>query len=406
MINFCFDKIIDAGTSTVYPNLGAKLEGEFVDIVGDFSTTYPFSDPPRLLEYLRDEDIPFNIHSSNDCPIDSFYFINVNFFDHTVDWFGMMSPSTLLHAQQKKFKILFYYCEGDSPSRVRNTLYKYAKKHNIDTQQIHFISHSSIANQVKNFYYFNDDELLFKNAQNYSKSQSLWHNKPRSKKFTCLIRSHKTWRFVVGATLHGAGIFKNSYSSYNKIDSSDGFNHTDNFIDNYRNPLHGDLNDSQFVNFGQIIPYSADTLSDDQHNDYEMFVEKYFSDAYWNIVCETHLDLDNTTGTFITEKTWKPIRHNQPFVIFGTIGSLAHLRELGYKTFSNWIDESYDYTKDDNDRFDKIVDVINILNTKSLEELNEINFQIKDIVQHNSKLFNAPKRDRLMKLIKQLLNNE
>jgi hypothetical protein len=259
---------------------------------------------------------------------------------------------------------------------------------------------------MHNFYYFNDDEILFKNAQNYSKSQSIWHNNPRSKKFTCLIRSHKNWRFVVGSKLYDNGILDNSYSSYNKIDFSDGFNHRDDFVNDSSNPLQNSLNISQIINFEKIIPYSADTLSDDQRNDYEMFVDRYFSDAYWNIVCETHLELDNTVGTFITEKTWKPIRHNQPFVIIGTVGSLSHLHDLGYKTFDGIIDESYDYTKDDNIRFIKALNVIKELNTKTLTELNDINAQVKDIVQHNSELFNSSKKNRILKLINSLLNSE
>jgi hypothetical protein len=317
-----------------------------------------------------------------------------------------MSSSTLLHAQQKKFKILFYYCEGDSPSRVRNTLHKYAKKHNIDAQQIHFISHSSIANQVKNFYYLNDDEILFKNAQNYSNSQAQWHSNRRSKKFTCLIRSHKNWRLVVAAMLNKIGIYENSYGSYNKINFSDGFDHTDDFFDISNNPLANIPARLAIDVFNKIIPFSPDELSDTERNNYEMFVGKYYTDAYWNIICETHLDLDGTSGAFITEKTWKPIRHNQPFVVFGTVGSLYHLQSLGYRTFDGIINESYDYEKTDFLRVEKALAVIHELNTKSLEELNEINFQIKDIVQHNSKLFNAPKRNRLMKLIKQLLNSE
>ena len=406
MINFCFDNIINIENNTVYPNLGAEFFGKFEDFAGDFSVTYPYSDPPRLLEYLNNENITFTIHKSTNCPIDSFYFINVNFFDHSVDWFSLMSARTLQNAQNKKFKILFFYCEGDSPERVRNTLYKYANLHNINTQQIHFISHTTIAENVKNFYYFNDDEMLFKNAQNYSNSQSQWHNNTRSKKFTCLIRSHKNWRFVVSAYLHKAGVLNNSYSSYNKIDSSDGFDHADDFVNPHNNPLGGILSPLEIKNFEQIIPYSCDILSDNQRNDYETFIDKYFSDAYWNIVCETHLNLDNTTGTFITEKTWKPIRHNQPFVIIGTIGSLSHLRDLGYKTFDGFIDESYDYAKDDNVRFGKVVNVIKELNTKTTNELSELNLRLKDIVQHNSELFNSSKRNRLEKLINQLINNE
>jgi hypothetical protein len=406
MINFCFDKIIDVSTSTVYPNLGAKLEGEFTDIAGDFSTTYPYSDPPRLLKYMADEGVPFAIHKSDNCPSGSFYCINVNFFDHSVDWFARMDEKVKLKLQNKEIKVLFCYGESDNPLDIKNTLHKFASKHNINAEQIHFISHNTIAKQIKNCYYFNDNEMLFRSAQNYSNSQAKWHNNTRSKKFTCLIRSHKNWRFVVGAKLHSLGIYKNSYGSYNKIEFSNGFDHADDFVNERSNPLRDILLDNGIDEFNNSIPFSPDTLMDDDRNDYEMFVDRYFTDSYWNIVIETHLDLYGTSGTYITEKTWKPIRHNQPFVIIGTIGSLSHLRDLGYKTFDGFIDESYDYEKTDHIRFTKALSVIHELNTKSLEELNEINFQIKDIVQHNSKLFNAPKRARLMKLIEQLLNNE
>jgi len=405
MINFCFDNIVDKETCSIYPNLAESFPGKLEDIAGNFSTTYPYSDPPRLLNYLLDEDIPFEIHNSNNCPGDSFYFINVNFFDHSVNWFERMSPLTLKNVQNKKFKILFFYCEGDSPERIRNTLYKHAKLHSVDTQQIHFISHSTIAKHVDNFYYLNDDEILFKNAQNYSNSQSLWHNNPRKKKFTCLMRSHKNWRLVVGAYLYDLGLLSHSYSSYNKVDFSNGFDHTDDFFNAENNPLYNVLTHHQIADFKKIIPYSTDTLNDSQRNNYETFIDTYFSDAYWNIVVETHLNLDNTIGTFVTEKTWKPIRHNQPFIIIGTVGSLSHLRELGYRTFDGIIDESYDYIKDDNVRVNKIFDIIKELNKKTLAELNELNLQMKDIVQHNSELFNSSKSDRLLKLINQLLNN-
>ena len=312
-----------------------------------------------------------------------------------------MSKNTLSRTQNSKFKILFYYCEAEAPHIIKKTLYTSAKQHNIDTSIIHFVSHTTIASQIKNFYYFNDDELLFKNAQAQNNSQALWHNSTRTKKFTCLIRSHKPWRFVIGANLNSNGVLKNSYWSYNNIEFSDGFFHTD-----PSNPLHDEFSFAEITNFENMVPYSSDTLSDNERNNYETFIEQYYKDAYWNIVCETHLNLDNTTGVFITEKTWKPIKHNQPFIIFGTAGSLKHLHELGYKTFDGIIDESYDYIKNDTDRYRKIMEVIINLNTKTISQLSEINNQIKPIVEHNSKLFNSSKRNRLVKLINQLNSNE
>jgi len=45
---------------------------------------------------------------------------------------------------------------------------------------------------------------------------------------------------------------------------------------------------------------------------------------------------------FLTEKTFKPILLKMGFVIAGMEGSLKKLRDLGFKTFSDYWDESYD----------------------------------------------------------------
>jgi hypothetical protein len=55
---------------------------------------------------------------------------------------------------------------------------------------------------------------------------------------------------------------------------------------------------------------------------------------------------------------FKPIRHGQPFVVFGTPHTLKTLRSLGYKTYDSAIDNSYDEIEDNTKRFVMIVDTI------------------------------------------------
>ena len=62
--------------------------------------------------------------------------------------------------------------------------------------------------------------------------------------------------------------------------------------------------------------------------------------AYVNFTNETMFVEPNTM--FFSEKMFKPILACQPFILSGNAGSLKHLRELGYKTFHPYIDESYD----------------------------------------------------------------
>jgi hypothetical protein len=46
----------------------------------------------------------------------------------------------------------------------------------------------------------------------------------------------------------------------------------------------------------------------------------------------------------ITEKTFKAIATERPFMLYAPSGSLDMLKKEGFKTFDSWIDESYDKT--------------------------------------------------------------
>lgn len=45
---------------------------------------------------------------------------------------------------------------------------------------------------------------------------------------------------------------------------------------------------------------------------------------------------------FLTEKIFKPLAYGMPFMVIGNRGSLQRLRDLGFQTFPEWFDESYD----------------------------------------------------------------
>jgi hypothetical protein len=68
-------------------------------------------------------------------------------------------------------------------------------------------------------------------------------------------------------------------------------------------------------------------------------------------VLETHFDADQSHGVFITEKTYKPIKFGQPFLIAGCAGTLAELRCRGYDVFDDVIDNHYDTVLDNTQRW-------------------------------------------------------
>jgi len=85
----------------------------------------------------------------------------------------------------------------------------------------------------------------------------------------------------------------------------------------------------------------------------------------------------------LTEKTFKPICLQMPFIIVGTAGSLEYLRSYGFQTFSSLWDESYDDERDDIVRLEKIAQLLKELDALSQKEKQELFHASNDIIQHN-----------------------
>jgi hypothetical protein len=103
----------------------------------------------------------------------------------------------------------------------------------------------------------------------------------------------------------------------------------------------------------------------------------------------------------LTEKTFKPIRQGQPFVVFGTPNSLATLKRLGYRTFDQYIDNSYDQELNNTERFKLLLSSVKKLAGQDLHSWYQ---QCLEDVKHNQDLFLSSKYDRLNNLRHQLLN--
>jgi hypothetical protein len=118
-------------------------------------------------------------------------------------------------------------------------------------------------------------------------------------------------------------------------------------------------------------------------------------------VLETHFDADGSRGAFLTEKTFKCVKHGHPFVLFAPPGSLASLRDLGYRTFDHAIDNRYDRVTDNTLRYLAVMSTI-----RQLAQINPnalYNSCVEDVT-HNQQLFLASKQDRLNTLYERLHN--
>lgn len=125
-------------------------------------------------------------------------------------------------------------------------------------------------------------------------------------------------------------------------------------------------------------PCSAGTAND------RVYLPEWYSSTCFSVVSET-----SVTGPFwISEKTFKPLSYQHPFVIQGHAHTLDYLRNLGFETFGSVFSELYDTYHLPFQRLEAITELVSLLN-EDFEKYGSVlqNKQVKDIVKHNYNLF-------------------
>lgn len=110
-------------------------------------------------------------------------------------------------------------------------------------------------------------------------------------------------------------------------------------------------------------------------NDYYLYTESFLS-----IVTESRCI---TPFACVSEKTLKPMLMKRPFVLIAGPYALKHLRELGFKTFSDFWDESYDLIERPEKRIQAALKTIDHILDRPLDELKKMLVQMDDILHHN-----------------------
>lgn len=125
-----------------------------------------------------------------------------------------------------------------------------------------------------------------------------------------------------------------------------------------------DERDGTFVN--------TSSWTDTQLNSYKK--------AYFYIATETFIE-----GNFasLTEKIFKPIANFLPFVFVSFPGALKLLRNIGFQTFSDYINEDYDEEENSAKRLAMIYKEIKRLCSMSPEEIHRWYWNMMPILTHN-----------------------
>jgi hypothetical protein len=132
----------------------------------------------------------------------------------------------------------------------------------------------------------------------------------------------------------------------------------------------------QYVNYGNrdLFPVSSTASAEYDADD--------FSTTGISIILETIFE---DRRIHFTEKVLRAIACGHPFIVANGQGSLEVLRRYGFKTFSPWIDESYDTVSSSNDRMDLIVKEMGRLSR--LPDVSTLVNQCREIAKFNQKHF-------------------
>lgn len=387
---FCYDRL--ASDQSGYPNLATLQAEPGTAAWQTFDHHWPRTVPLRLQLYLSQWGFPcVNI------PVESvtgpaWYPVAFGWFDFSCDYLSMIPQDTMELVHRGTVKILFYYHEGDNPRRIKDRLDQLCQSHGIGPESYVFISANTAARDIPGCYYFQDHECFFRYRNRYQ------HANPTSSfvshDFLALNRVHKWWRATCMTDLLRNGVLEHSLWSYNTMmTTGEDFNDNPIEIDSIPDLRH-DLH--EFVEAG---PRYVDGADDIAHNDHSRVNTNLFFATHMSLILETHFDADQSHGTFLTEKTFKAIKYGHPFVIIGPAGSLAQLRDDGYRVFDHVIDNSYDEVTDNTERWNCVRRTIMQIKEQGVEHIAQL---CRNDAEYNRELFSQRGPQQLNSLIKYL----
>jgi hypothetical protein len=403
MFRFVVDKII---RGRAVPNLATHPAEPYTESWREFANHYPYTVPFELIAHCEQHAYPVEltttaeyVHSSNTQP--HWYPVQWGFFDFEIDYIALLPPDIkrILADKTRNLKILFYYHEGDNPERIKARLDHLCEQNGLSADVYRLASGNTAADTIENCVHFCDHELLYsmRNSRIRAKQpEFLKTGVPMMESFLLLSRSHKWWRATVVTDLQRQGLLDRAVWSYNTDqDCGDRIEECPFELDRV------DITVSELTAFLQSGPYRCDDLDAAEHNDHSVHVHEHYDRTAVSIVLETHFDADGSGGAFLTEKTFKCLKHGHPFVLFAPAGSLQALRNMGYRTFDHCVDTSYDSIADNTDRYLAAKHTVRKLAAADPNTL--YNSCVEDL-QHNQQLFLAAKHNRLNSLYERLHN--
>jgi hypothetical protein len=137
------------------------------------------------------------------------------------------------------------------------------------------------------------------------------------------------------------------------------------------------------------LPLTIDSYDNHASNSHQITLWSQAGSTLVHVVTET---VYKGRKNHLTEKTFKPIVLQQPFIVVGNRGSLQYLKRYGFRTFSDAWDESYD-DADDATRVEKVAALLEELEHADRDYLYEL---CLPAIKHNYNWFYSGGFERVL----------
>jgi hypothetical protein len=144
---------------------------------------------------------------------------------------------------------------------------------------------------------------------------------------------------------------------------------------------------TSFIGLPEPVRLKPDyELQDVDPNNYPFYGrdQDIYAKPYEHTVCSLISETNDNHKIFMTEKLWKPVMCQHFFIVHGNYLYLQRLREIGFKTFGQYFDESYDLEADSDKRIEKIVALLENLRNFDWKDAY---LSSKKLREHNHNLF-------------------
>lgn len=313
-----------------------------------------------------------------------------------------ISAGVLNKLKNDKIKVIFnWFGEPLYDEHINQYINKICKENDINVSNFFILTSANNINNTSNINYISDHFFL-ENCANTLKT--LLKNKLfKSSQFDFVTQIADYQELSIGKTKHfislnrhfdrahryAFGLFLEKYNLWDKGNFSflvcDFPRNEIGFVTTLSN---SDV--SEYLKYNELFwnktPMELDTqflAKNTTMNNFrtsEVYYKKIYSEAAINIVTETTF---TNNCVFLSEKTFHPVINLQPFIVFSSNGHLKTLKELGFKTFSPFINEDYDDEVNSQKRFKMVCDEILRLSQMSMDEINDLLFELKNICIYN-----------------------